>query len=115
MQAKSTTADPNGFDAPIAWRAWPGVRGPSSVEGAISGVPLGEVDAARVVVQGNGARVVVPVRGGRFAVDGLAPGMYRVEIRFARLVLARRIELPIGHHFVRFAVRRAQRSYGRAA
>ncbi len=88
----------------MEWRAWPGLQGPSSIEGAISGLPLSEIDTARIAIQGAGFRQVVPVCGGRFQLDGLPPGEYRIEIRLARLVLARRLELPLGHHFVTFAV-----------
>jgi len=89
----------------VKWRAWPGLAGPSSLEGAISGVGLAEVDGARVVIEGAGVRHVLPVRGGRFTVDGLTPGAYRVEVRLERLIIARRLDVPVGHHFVSFAVR----------
>ena len=102
---RTTTQSPNPRLVPVKWRAWPGLAGPSSLEGAISGVGLTEVDAARVVIEGAGIRHVLPVRGGRFTVDGLTPGAYRVEVRLERLIIARRLEVPVGHHFVSFAVR----------
>ena len=103
--ATSSSAARPGHLRPVAWRPWPGTEGPASVEGAISGLPLGAIDDARIVVEGAGVRHVVPVRGARFVLDGLSPGSYRIELRMPRLVLARRLELPIGHHFIAFEVR----------
>ena len=100
---------------PVAWRPWPGIDGPASVEGAISGLPLGEIDRARVVIEGAGVRRAVPLVGARFVIDDLKPGSYRIEVRMARLVLARRLELPQGHHFVSFNVRRRASDPGRRA
>ena len=102
---RTTRQTPNPRLEPVKWRAWPGLAGPASLEGAISGVGLAEVDAARIVIEGAGVRHVLPVRGGRFTVDGLIPGAYRVEVRLERLIIARRLEVPVGHHFVSFAVR----------
>ncbi|MEM6990230.1 MAG: hypothetical protein AAF721_07030 [Myxococcota bacterium] len=89
----------------VRWRAWPGLSGPASIDGAISGVALADLEGATVAVRGAGRDCVVPVTGGRFTVDHLTPGAYRIELRLTRLVLARRLELPLGHHFVSFAVR----------
>lgn len=92
-------------DGVSRWRAWPGTRGPASLQGVVSGLPTAST-TVRVLLCGEGIRRDCVAPAGRFSFDGLAPGAYRIEVRFDRLVLAKRVEIPEGHHFFSFGVRR---------
>ena len=94
---QSTSSSPaTREDAPFEEGLWLG-----ALLGRIEGVTAGDV---RIIVEGEDLRWEVPAPNGSFALKGLEPGQYRVEMRTERLVIAKRIEVVPGHNTVTLRV-----------